>query len=87
MIAVFLAKSSHVASVPLQERKTVNAGRYVNTCLPKVLEAWNARRSNNGTRGLLLYHDNASAHAAAATLDYLEANGVQLVTQTPYSLG
>ena len=87
MIVVFFAKSSHVAFVPLQERKTVNAGRYVNTCLPKVLEAWNARRSNNGTRGLLLLHDHASAHIATATLDYLEANRVQLVTQTPYSPG
>ena len=45
-----------------------------------------ARRPNNGTRGLLLLHDHASAHIATATLDYLEANRVQLVTQTWYSL-
>ena len=53
LIAVFFAKSDHVSPVLLQERKTVNAGRYVNTCLPKVLDVWNARRSNNGGRGLL----------------------------------
>ena len=40
MIAVFLAKSGHVTSVPLQERKTVNAEWYINFCLPKVFEAW-----------------------------------------------
>ena len=40
--------------------------------------AWSTRvrRPNNNTRGLLLHPDNASAHAAAATLDYLEANRV-----------
>nr|KAG5702476.1 hypothetical protein BaRGS_015108 [Batillaria attramentaria] len=44
MIAVFFAKSGHVATVPLLERKTVNAEWYINTCLPKVFEAWSARR-------------------------------------------
>ena len=42
-----------------------------------------ARRPNND---LLLHHDNAIAHTATATLDYLEANRVQLVTQTLYFL-
>ena len=77
MIVVFFAKSSPTASVPLQERKTLNVERYINICLPKVFEAWRARRSNNSTRRLLLHHDNASAHTtAAASLDYLEANRV-----------
>ena len=87
MIAVFFAKSGHVASFPIQERKTVNAEWYTNICLPKVFEAWSARRPNNGTRSRLLHHDNASAHTAVATLDYPEADRVQLVTQTPYSSG
>nr|KAG5699743.1 hypothetical protein BaRGS_014159 [Batillaria attramentaria] len=38
MIAVFFAKSGHVATVPLLERKTVNAEWYINTCLPKRYE-------------------------------------------------
>ena len=87
VIAVFFAKSGHVASAPLQERKTVKAEWYINVCVPSVFEAWSARRLNNGTRGLLPHHDNASAHTAAGTLDYLEANHVQLVTHTPYSPG
>ena len=85
MIAVFFAKSGHVATVPLLERKTVNAEWYINTCLPKVFEAWSARRPRTGTRHLLLHHDNASAHTAAATLDFLQENQVQLVTHPPYS--
>ena len=46
IIAVFFAKSVYVASVPLQERKTVNTECYINTCLPKVSEAWSVRRPN-----------------------------------------
>ena len=38
-----------------------------------------------GARGLLLHHDNASAHTAAVTLDFLAAIDVQLVTHQPYS--
>ena len=82
-IAVFFAKSGHVASVLLQEKKTVSAEWYINICLSKVFEAWCARSPYNDTRGLLLNHDNASAHTAATTLDYLETNCVQLVTQNP----
>ena len=72
MMAVFFSKSGHVASVPLLERKTVTSEWYISTCLPQVFEAWSKRRPRTGTRGLLLHHDNASAHTAAATLDYLQ---------------
>ena len=85
MIAVFFSKSGHVASIPLLERKTVTSEWYTNTCLPQVFEAWSKRRPRTGTRGLLLHHDNASAHTAAATLDFLQENNVQLVTHPPYS--
>ena len=84
---VFFTESSHTTSVPLQERKTVIAEWYINICLPKVFGAWISRRPNNGTHGLLLHHDKASAQPAAATLDYQEANRVQLVTQTPFLPG
>ena len=73
MIAAFLAKSGHVASVPLQERKTVNTEWYINTFMPKVFETWSARRPNTGTRGLLPL-------TTAATL---EENLVQMVTHPP----
>ena len=82
MIVVFLnTKSGHVASVALQERKTVNAKWYINTCLPKVFKAWSTHRPNTGTCGLLLHHDKLLT-MTAATLDYLEVeeNRIQLVT-------
>ena len=86
-IEAFFAKSGHVASVPLRERKTVTDEWYINICLPKVFEAWSARHPNNGAHGLLLHHDNASANTVDATLNYLEANCFHPVSQTPYSPG
>ncbi|KAI6656103.1 Histone-lysine N-methyltransferase SETMAR-like [Oopsacas minuta] len=48
-------------------------------------EAWSSRCPKTGIRGLLLHHDNASAHTAAKTLDFLAENSVQLVSHPPYS--
>ena len=78
MIACFFANFGHVATIPLEDRKTVTADWYVNHCLPK----W---RPQMGVRGLLLHHDNTSADTAAVTLDFLAANDVQLVIHPPYS--
>ena len=74
-----------VAIVPLEERRTFNADWYINNCLPKAFEAWSSRRPKADIRGLLLHHDNASAHTAAKTLDFLAENSVQLVSHPPYS--
>ena len=85
MIACFFAKIGHVATISLEDRKTVTADWFVNHCLPKVFEAWCKRRPRKGVRGLLLHHDNASTHTAAVTLDFLAASDVQLVTHPPNS--
>lgn len=50
-----------------------------------MFEAWSAQRPRTGIRHLLLHHDNASAHTAAASLDFLQENSMQLVTHPPYS--
>ncbi|KAI6656250.1 hypothetical protein LOD99_11321 [Oopsacas minuta] len=52
--------------------------------LTQAFETWSSRRSKTGIR-LLLHHDNASAHTAAKTLDFLAENSVQLVSHPPYS--
>ena len=84
-IACFFAKFGHVATIPLEYRRTVTADCYVNHCLPKIFQAWRKRRPRTGIRGLLLHHHNASAHTAAVTLDFVAANDVQLVIRPPYS--
>ncbi|KAI6652366.1 Histone-lysine N-methyltransferase SETMAR-like [Oopsacas minuta] len=85
MVAAFFCKTGPVAIIPLEDRRTVNADWYINNCLPKAFEALSSRRPKTGVRGLLLHHDNASAHTAAKTLDFLAENSVQLVSHPPYS--
>ena len=85
MIACFFAKIGHVATMPLDDRKTVTADWYDNHCLPKVFQAWYKRRPRTDVRSLLLHHDNASAHTTAVTMDFLAADDVKLVIQPPYS--
>ena len=76
MIACFFAKFGHVATIPLEDRKTVTADWYVNHCSPRIFHAWFKRRPRIGVRGLLLNHDNASVHRAAVTLDFLTTSDI-----------
>ena len=85
MIACFFAKFYQVATIPLEDRKTVMADWYVNHCVPKIFQARCKRRPRTGVRGLLLHHDNASVHRAAVTTDFVAANDFQLVIRPPYS--
>ena len=76
MIACIFANFGHVATIPLEDRKTITADWYVNHCLPKIFQAWRKRRPRMGVRGLLLHHDNASVDTTAVTPDFLDANDV-----------
>ena len=86
MTACFFAKFGHVATMPLEDRKTVTTDWYVNHCSTKVFQEWCKRRPRTDVRGLLLLHDSASSHTAAGTLDFLAANDVQLDTNPLHSL-
>ena len=39
MIACFFAKFGHVATIPLEDLKTVTSDWHVNHCMPKVFQA------------------------------------------------
>ena len=79
MIAHFFENFGHVTAIPLEYRKAVTADWYVNHCLIKIFQAWCKRCPRTGVRGLLLHHDNASAHTAAVTLQFLAVIDTQLV--------
>ena len=85
MITCFFAKFGHVATISLEDRKTVTADWYVNHCLPNFFQALCKWRPRTDVCGLLLHHDAASTHTAAVTLDFLAASDDQLVTHPPYS--
>ena len=82
MVASYIAKTGHITTIPLEERHTVTADWYVHQCLPLVLHAVRTRRPKSG---ITLHHDNAPAHTAAATREFLASEGVQLMSHPPYS--
>ena len=83
MVASYVAKTGHITSIPLEERHTVTADWHVHQCLPQVLHAVRTRRPKSG---ITLHHDNAPAHTAAATREFLASEGVQLMSHPSYSL-
>lgn len=82
MVATFFARKGHIATVPLEDRRTVNAEWYINICLPQVFGEF---RKTNRRAKIILHHDNAPAHTASRTTDFLAASNVKLMTHPPYS--
>ena len=85
MVASFFSKTGHVATIQVEDRLTVNVDWYVNRCILQVPEVWRNKRRRPCLRGLLWHHDNASAHTAALTIDFLSEISIQLMTHPPYS--
>jgi histone-lysine N-methyltransferase SETMAR len=85
MVATFLRRSGHLSTVTLGNRQTVNAEWYTTVCLPQVFSVLKQQRPKTALRGIFLHHDNASAHTAARTLDFLGKEGVQLLPHPAYS--
>ena len=83
MIACRGLKAGHVATMLLEDRKTVTSDWHDNHCLSVVVEALCKRRSSAGGSGRLPRLENASAQTAAVALDLLASSDVQLVTHLP----
>lgn len=82
MIACFFGITGHVATVPLEERRTVNSEWYTTICLPKV---FSEIRKTNTRRRIILHHDNASSHTSHQTSDFLSTQHIELMGHPPYS--
>ena len=72
MVASDIAKTEHITTIPLEEKRTVIADWYVHQCLPQVLHAVCTRRPKTGTH---LHIENASPHTAAATREFQASQG------------
>lgn len=81
MVACFFGKTGHVATVPLEQRRTVNSEWYTTICLPKV---FGEIRKTNRRRRIILHHDNASSHTSAQTSAYLSSQNIELIGHPPY---
>ncbi|CAH1976428.1 unnamed protein product [Acanthoscelides obtectus] len=82
MVATFVSKAGHIATIPLNERKTVTADWYTTICLPKVITEL---RKINPERRIILHQDNASSHTAQKTRQYLTEENVELLDHPPHS--
>ena len=85
MIAVFVSCADHVATILIVTQRTVTSAWYVKECLPLVFAAVAKRCPRTRHHGLLLHHDNAAAHNAAATQEFLHTERVQQMEHPPYS--
>lgn len=82
MIACFFGYTGHVATIALEDRRTVNAEWYTTICWPEVI---NEIRKNNRKRRIILHHDNASSHTARQTIDYLTEKNIELMSQPVFT--
>ncbi|CAH1982258.1 unnamed protein product [Acanthoscelides obtectus] len=82
MVATFVSKAGHIATIPLNEQRTVTADWYITICLPKVITEL---RKINPERRIILHQDKASSHTAQKTRQYLKEENVELLDHLPYS--
>ncbi|CAH1964710.1 unnamed protein product [Acanthoscelides obtectus] len=82
MVATFVSKAGHIATIPLNEQRTVTADWYTTICLPKVITEL---RKINPERRITLHQDNASSHTTQKTGQYLKEENVELLDHPLYS--
>ncbi|CAH2008232.1 unnamed protein product [Acanthoscelides obtectus] len=82
VIATFVPKAGHIATIPLYEQRTVTADWYTTTCLPKVITEL---RKIYPEGRIILHQGNASSHTAQKTRQYLTEENVELFYHPPYS--
>ncbi|CAH1977436.1 unnamed protein product [Acanthoscelides obtectus] len=79
MFATFVSKAGHIATIPLNEQRTVTADWYI---LRKVITEL---RKINPERRIIPHQDNASSHTAQKARQYLTEENVELLDHLPYS--
>ncbi|CAH1982423.1 unnamed protein product [Acanthoscelides obtectus] len=82
MVATFVSKAGHIATIPLNEQRTATADWYTTICFPKVISKL---RKINPERRIILHQDNASSHTVQKTRQYLTEKNVELLDHPPYS--
>ena len=75
MVACYFCKTGHVATAPLEHRRTVNSEWNTAICLPNV---FGVIRKTNKRRRIIVHHVNASSHTSAQISTLLKGH-------TPYT--
>ena len=82
MVASFFRITGHIITVPIEDRRSVNAEWYSTICLPRVLDRMRELRPKSR---LIVHHDNASSHSAHQTVRFLTNSGAEILGHPPYS--
>ncbi|KAI6647565.1 Transposase [Oopsacas minuta] len=85
MFGVFFSTRGIIEYVMLPEKPTITATWYTENCLPQMFQAVERLRPKTGLRGMKFHHDNAPAHTARKTKDYIKQSGLELIDHPPYS--
>ena len=75
-VAGFLRKAGHVATIPVEDGRTVTADWCVHHCLPNVLEVLYQRHPKTRLRGFFLRRVNASGHTAVTMVGFLRIHRI-----------
>ncbi|GBP47612.1 hypothetical protein EVAR_30326_1 [Eumeta japonica] len=82
MIASFVNKTGHVATVALDNCPAVNSDWYTTIFLPEVIDKLG---KNKHKRRIISHHDNASSHTAKQTNTFLRKKNEELMSNLAYS--
>ncbi|GBP81394.1 hypothetical protein EVAR_52656_1 [Eumeta japonica] len=85
IIAPFVNKTGYLASIALENCRTVNSDRYTTICMLEVIDELRLFK-NNRKRRIILRHDNASSQTAKQTNKFLNKENVELMSNPAYSL-
>lgn len=85
MAAVFFRRCGILQPVLLEHGATVTADWYCGVCLPQVLQSLAQERPKIQEKGIFLHHDNAPAHRARATQEFLQATQLVQLPHPAYS--
>jgi len=85
MAAIFFRRCGILPPVLLEEGATVTGEWYSTVCLPQMLESLALQRPKTRERGILLHHDNAPAHRAMVTQQFLKSTQLTLLPHPAYS--
>lgn len=85
MMSMYFTRAKMVAVIPLKTGQTVTANWYTETCLPQVFQNLLGHRQKEDLRRYFLHHDNAPAHTAEKTNNFLALSGINEIRPAPYS--
>lgn len=80
-VTCFIEKIEHVATVPLEQRKTVNSELYIATCLLVVFQ----EIIKTNRRSQISHLDNASSRTSAQTTSFLSIQNIDFISHSLYA--